>query len=145
MSYEKLVLYIIALFMSSKIKFDVSNSVGCSCKCIVVNQLENSFLYINHWSSFIVHVLIYEHRETMCILYITLCCMNIKPTILSCWVHVISTISLVRNGKHDHGKRQRSCIEDINRKRKKRKERLKSIVKLAHTWKGILKKMSEKH
>nr|POF11259.1 btb/poz and math domain-containing protein 2 [Quercus suber] len=33
-----------------------------------------------------------------------------------------------RNGKCGSGKTQRSCIEDVNRKRKKRKERLKSIV-----------------
>ena len=37
-----------------------------------------------------------------------------------------------RYGKRGSGKIQRSCIEDVNRKRKKRKERLKSIVKL-HT------------
>ncbi|KAF3950562.1 hypothetical protein CMV_023702 [Castanea mollissima] len=36
------------------------------------------------------------------------------------------------NGKRGSGKIQRSCMEDVNRKRKKRKERLKSIVKL-HT------------
>ena len=36
-------------FMSSKIKFDVLNSVGCSCKCVEVNQLEYSlFIYLNY-------------------------------------------------------------------------------------------------
>ena len=38
-------MYIIALFMSSKIKFDVLNTVGCSCKCVVVKQLEYSFFF----------------------------------------------------------------------------------------------------
>ena len=44
-----------------------------------------------------------------------------------------------RNGKRGSGKIQRSCIEDVNRKRKKRKERLKSIVKL-HTLERVSKK-----
>ena len=44
-----------------------------------------------------------------------------------------------RNGKRGNGKIQRSCIEDVNRKRKKRKERLKSIVKL-HTLERVSRK-----
>ena len=44
-----------------------------------------------------------------------------------------------RNGKRGSGKIQRSCIEDVNRKKKKRKERLKSIVKL-HTLERVSKK-----
>ena len=44
-----------------------------------------------------------------------------------------------RNGKHGNGKIQRICIEDVNRKRKKRKERLKGIVKL-----HILERVSKK-
>ena len=40
--------------------------------------------------------------------------------------------------------KKRSCMEDVNSKRKKKKERLKSIVKLANTYKGI-QKMSKKH
>ncbi|XP_030934192.1 uncharacterized protein LOC115959770 [Quercus lobata] len=47
--------------------------------------------------------------------------------------------SSCRNGKHGNGKIQRICIEDVNRKRKKRKERLKSIVKL-HTLESVSRK-----
>ena len=44
-----------------------------------------------------------------------------------------------RNGKRGSGKIQSSCIEDVNRKRKRRKERLKSMVKL-HTLERVSKK-----
>ena len=44
-----------------------------------------------------------------------------------------------RNGKCGSGKIQSSCIEDVNRKRKRRKERLKSIVKL-HTLERVSRK-----
>ena len=44
-----------------------------------------------------------------------------------------------RNGKRSNGKIQRSYIEDFNRKRKKREERLKSIVKL-HTLERVSRK-----
>lgn len=51
----------------------------------------------------------------------------------------------VRNGKHDSEKKRRNCIEDVKRKMKKRKERFKSIVKLACAWWGMKRKMSKKH
>ena len=49
-----------------------------------------------------------------------------------------------RNGKRGSGKIQRSCIEDVDRKRKKRKERLKSTVKL-HTLERVSRRKKKCH